>query len=97
MTTPSPTGPGLNGYPAQAQQPGVPGSAGSLWGQVSTGITGLLSLRSSSSTLVYVPDPEGEHRLTRLISFIFGRPSSRGEHIGLALGFVALKQNEELL
>ena len=103
MTTPYSTGPGLNGYPAQApQQLGVPGSSrGKALGAACRGfgITGLVVFALVIlGTLVYVLIPSGEHWLDLApISFIFvagffSIPVVAVNIIGLVLGFVALKQ-----
>ena len=103
MTTPYSTGPGLNGYPAQAsQQPSVPGrSRGNALGAACRGfgITGLVVFALVIlGTLVYVLIPRGEHGLDLApISFIFvagffSIPVVVVNIIGLVLGFVALKQ-----
>ena len=105
MTTPFSTGPGLNGYPAQApRQPGVPGrSRGKALGAACRGfgITGLVAFALVSfGTLVYVLIPRGEHWLDLApISFIFmagffSIPVVAVNIIGLVLGFVALKQTK---
>lgn len=105
MTTPYSTGPGTNGYPAQApQQPGVPGSSrGNALGAACRGfgITGLVVFALVIlGTLVYVLIPRGEHWLDLApISFIFvagffSIPVVAVNIIGLVLGFVALKQTK---
>ena len=105
MTTPYSTGPGLNGYPAQAsQQPSVPGrSRGNALGAACRGfgITGLVVFALVIlGTLVYVLIPRGEHGLDLApIAFIFTAgffsiPVLAVNIIGLVLGFVALKQTK---
>ena len=105
MTTPYSTGPGTNGYPAQApQQPSVPGrSRGNALGAACRGfgITGLVVFALVIlGTLVYVLIPRGEHWLDLApISFIFvagffSIPVVAVNIIGLVLGFVALKQTK---
>ena len=105
MTTPYSTGPGTNGYPAQApQQPSVPGrSRGNALGAACRGfgITGLVVFALVIlGTLVYVLIPRGEHWLDLApITFIFTAgffsiPVVAVNIIGLVLGFVALKQTK---
>lgn len=105
MTTPYSTGPGTNGYPAQApQQPSVPGSSrGNALGAACRGfgITGLVVFALVIlGTLVYVLIPRGEHWLDLApIGFIFvagffSIPVVAVNIIGLVLGFVALKQTK---
>ena len=105
MTTPYSTGPGSNGYPAQApQQPGVPGrSRGKALGAACRGfgITGLVVFALVIlGTLVYVLIPRGEHWLELApIAFIFMAPFFcipvvAVNIIGLVLGFAALKQTK---
>ena len=105
MTTPYSTGPGLNGYPAQApHQPSVPGrSRGNALGAACRGfgITGLVVFALVLlGTLVYVLIPRGEHGLDLApIAFIFTAgffsiPVIAVNIIGLVLGFVALKQTK---
>lgn len=105
MTTPYPTGPCSNGYPAQApQQLGVPGSSrGKALGAACRGfgITGLVVFALVIvGTLVYVLIPRGEHGLDLApIAFIFTAgffsiPVIAVNIIGLVLGFVALKQTK---
>lgn len=105
MTTPYSTGPGTNGYPAQApQQPSVPGrSRGNALGAACRGfgITGLVVFALVIlGTLVYVLIPRGEHWLDLApIAFIFTAgffsiPVVVVNIIGLVLGFVALKQTK---
>ena len=105
MTTPYSTGPGTNGYPAQApQQPSVPGrSRGNALGAACRGfgITGLVVFALVIlGTLVYVLIPRGEHWLDLApIGFIFvagfcSIPVVAVNIIGLVLGFVALKQTK---
>ena len=105
MTTPYSTGPGSNGYPAQApQQPGVPGSSrGNALGAACRGfgITGLVVFALVIlGTLVYVLIPRGEHGLDLApIAFIFmagffSIPVIVVNIIGLVLGIIALKQTK---
>ena len=105
MTTPYSTGPGLNGYPAQApQQPAAPGSSrGKALGAACRGfgITGLVVFALVIlGTLVYVLISRGEHGLDLApIAFIFTAgffsiPVIAVNIIGLVLGFVALKQTK---
>lgn len=105
MTTPYSTGPGLNGYPAQApQQPAVSGrSRGNALGAACRGfgITGLVVFALVIlGTLVYVLIPRGEHWLELApIAFIFMAPFFcipvvAVNNIGLVLGVIALKQTK---
>ena len=105
MTTPYSTGPGSNGYPAQApQQPAVSGrSRGNALGAACRGfgITGLVVFALVIlGTLVYVLIPRGEHWLELApIAFIFMAPFFcipvvAVNIIGLVLGFAALKQTK---
>lgn len=105
MTTPYSTGPGSNGYPAQApQQPAVSGrSRGNALGAACRGfgITGLVVFALVIlGTLVYVLIPRGEHWLELApIAFIFMAPFFCipvvvVNIIGLVLGFAALKQTK---
>ena len=105
MTTPYSTGPGLNGYPAQApQQLAVPGrSRGKALGAACRGfgITGLVVFALVIfGTLVYVLIPRGEHGLDLApIAFIFmagffSIPVVVVNIIGLVLGFIALQKTK---
>lgn len=105
MTTPYSTGPGSNGYPAQApQQPAMSGrSRGNALGAACRGfgITGLVVFALVIlGTLVYVLIPRGEHWLELApIAFIFMAPFFcipvvAVNIIGLVLGFAALKQTK---
>lgn len=105
MTTPYSTGPGSNGYPAQApQQPAVSGrSRGNALGAACRGfgITGLVVFALVIlGTLVYVLIPRGEHWLELApIAFIFMAPFFcipvvAVNIIGLVLGVIALKQTK---
>ena len=105
MTTPFSTGPGLNGYPAQApRQPGVPGrSRGKALGAACRGfgITGLVAFALVIlGTLVYVLIPRGEHGLDLApIAFIFmagffSIPVVVVNIIGLVLGIIALQKTK---
>ena len=105
MTTPYSTGPGLNGYPAQApQQPAAPGSSrGKALGAACRGfgITGLVVFALVIlGTLVYVLIPRGEHGLALApIAFIFmagffSIPVVVVNIIGLVLGIIALQKTK---
>jgi len=105
VTTPYSTGPGSNGYPAQApQQPAVSGrSRGNALGAACRGfgITGLVVFALVIlGTLVYVLIPRGEHWLELApIAFIFMAPFFcipvvAVNIIGLVLGVIALKQTK---
>lgn len=105
MTTPYPTGPGSNGYPAQApQQLAGPGrSRGKALGAACRGfgITGLVVFAVVIlGTLVYVLIPRGEHALDLApIAFIFmagffSIPVVAVNIIGLVLGIIALQKTK---